>query len=65
MVKDRLRGVHMHELWMADYPYRSFFKLLSGIGYKGYCNAEIDDNPDPIRLMKYYRALFLAYQDAI
>jgi sugar phosphate isomerase/epimerase len=65
LLKDRLRGVHMHELWMADYPYRQLFKLLVGIGYKGYCNAEIDGNQDPIRLLKYYRALFLAYQDAI
>ena len=65
LLKDRLRGVHMHELWMADYPYRQLFKLLSGIGYKGYCNAEIDGNADPVRFLKYYRALFLAYQDAI
>ncbi len=65
LLKDRLRGVHMHELWMADYPYRQLFKLLSANGYKGYCNAEIDGNPDPVRFLKYYRALFLAYQDAI
>ena len=65
LLKDRLRGVHMHEMWMADYPYRQLFKLLAGIGYKGYCNAEIDGNPDPVRFLKYYRALFLAYQDAI
>ena len=65
LLKDRLKGVHMHELWLAEYPYRQLFKLLSGIGYKGYCNAEIDGNPDPIRFLKYYRALFLAYQDAI
>jgi sugar phosphate isomerase/epimerase len=65
LVKDRLRGVHMHELWTPEYPFRQLFKLLTGIGYKGYCNAEIDGNPDPIRFMKYYKALFLAYQDAI
>jgi sugar phosphate isomerase/epimerase len=65
LVKDRLRGVHMHETWMPEYPYRQLFKLLSGIGFKGYCNAEIDGNPDPVRFLKYYRALFLAYQDAI
>lgn len=65
LIKDRLKGVHMHELWEAEYPYRQFFKLLSEAGYKGYCNAEIDGNQDPIRLMKYYRALFLAYQDAL
>ncbi len=65
LLKDRIRGVHMHELWMADYPYRQLFKLLSAAGYKGYCNAEIDGNSDPVRFLKYYRALFLAYQDAI
>jgi sugar phosphate isomerase/epimerase len=65
LLKDRLRGVHMHEMWMPEYPYRQLFKLLSGIGYKGYCNAEIDGNPDPVRFLRYYRALFLAYQDAI
>jgi sugar phosphate isomerase/epimerase len=65
LLKNRIRGVHMHELWMADYPYRQLFRLLSESGYKGYCNAEIDGNPDPVRFLKYYRALFLAYQDAI
>lgn len=65
ILKDRIKGVHMHELWMADYPYRQLFRLLSSLGYKGYCNAEIDGNPDPVRFLKYYRALFLAYQDAI
>jgi len=65
LLKDRIKGVHMHELWMADYPYRQLFKLLSANGFKGYCNAEIDGNPDPVRFLKYYRALFLAYQDAI
>lgn len=65
LIKDRIKGVHMHELWDAEYPYRQFLKLLAESGYKGYCNAEIDGNNDPIRLMKYYRALFLAYQDAL
>ncbi len=64
-IKDRIKGVHMHELWEEDYPYRQFFSLLSGIGFKGYCNAEIDGSQDPIRLMRYYKALFLAYQNAI
>jgi sugar phosphate isomerase/epimerase len=64
LVKDRLTGVHMHELW-EDYPYREFFQLLAGMGYKGYCNAEISGNADPIRLLKYYKALFLSLQNAV
>lgn len=64
-VKDRIRNIHMHELWDEEYPYREFFRLLKQAGYQGYCDAEIPASCEPIRLMKYYRALFLAYQNAI
>jgi sugar phosphate isomerase/epimerase len=64
-VKDRIKGVHMHELTEEKYPYRLFFKLLSDSGYKGYCNAEVDQSCEPVRFMKYYRALFLALQNAL
>ena len=64
MVKDQIRGIHMHELH-SEYPYRAFFKLLRESGYKGYCNAEISESCEPIRLMQYYRTLFFAFQDEI
>lgn len=64
MVKDRIRGIHMHELH-SDYPYRAFFKLLRESAYEGYCNAEISESCEPIRLMHYYRTLFFAFQDEI
>jgi sugar phosphate isomerase/epimerase len=64
-VKDRIRNIHMHELWDEGYPYREFFRLLKQAGYQGYCDAEIPASAEPIRLMKYYRALFLAYQNVI
>jgi sugar phosphate isomerase/epimerase len=64
MIKDRIRGVHLHEL-TSDYPYRAFLKLLRESGYKGYCNAEIDTSCEPIRLMNYYRTLFLTFQNEI
>jgi sugar phosphate isomerase/epimerase len=63
-VKDRIRNVHMHDL-SDDYPYRKLFQLLRQSGYQGYCDAEIAESPEPVRLMKYYRTLFLALQDAI
>lgn len=65
LVKDRIKGVHMHELFNPEYPYRSFFKLLADSGYKGYCNAEVEQSCEPVIFMKYYRALFLALQNAI
>jgi sugar phosphate isomerase/epimerase len=64
MIKDRIRGVHLHEMY-DEYPYRQFFSLLRESGYNGYCNAEISGSSDPIRVMKYYRALFLALQNEI
>jgi sugar phosphate isomerase/epimerase len=65
LVKDRIRGVHMHDLFNREYPYRSFFKLLSDSGYTGYCNAEVEASCEPVIFMKYYRDLFLALQNAI
>ena len=64
-VKDRIRNIHLHSLYNEDYPYRKLFQLLKASGYQGYCDAEIPASCEPIRLMKYYRALFLAYQNAI
>ena len=64
MIKDRIRGVHLHELH-SDYPYRDFLKLLRESGYEGYCNAEINASSEPVRLMHYYRTLFLAFQNEI
>lgn len=64
MVKNRIRGVHMHELY-SNYPYRDFLQLLRDSSYKGYCNIEISESSDPIRLMHYYRTLFLALQNEI
>jgi sugar phosphate isomerase/epimerase len=62
-VRDRIHNVHLHELW-EDYPYRRLFELLRQAGYQGYCDAEIPESAEPVRLMKYYRATFLALQNA-
>lgn len=64
-VKNLIRNVHLRDLY-NDYPWRLFFSLLSKSGYKGYLDAEVpESDEDPIRFMKYYRALFLALQDAV
>ena len=65
-VKDRIKGVHMHELWNPEYPYRLFFKLLAESGFENYCNCEIGrESCEPLEFMTYYKGLFLALQDAI
>lgn len=65
-VKDRIRGVHIHDLHDPSYPYRHFFRLLSDSGFKGYCNAEVGRvSCEPVEFMKTYKGLFLALQNAI
>ena len=64
LVKDKIRLLHITELWReayGEYPYRELFSLLKGINYKGFCCAEVAGSPEPERFMKFYRALFLAY----
>ncbi|UCG47750.1 MAG: TIM barrel protein [Phycisphaerales bacterium] len=65
LVKSRIRNIHMHRLHDEKYPYRRLFELLRRADYPGYCDAEIPESCEPIELMKYYRALFLAYQNVI
>ena len=54
--------VHMRDLTDEKYPWRELFALLDGIGYDGFTLAEIPDSPDPERVMRYFRSLWLAYQ---
>jgi len=65
LLAEKIHFVHMRDLFVEEYPWRKFLSLLNGIGYTGYCCAEIPASTDPLRVMKYYRALFLAYQDRL
>ena len=51
--------VHITELW-SDYPWQRLFQLLTAANYDGFCQAEIPESADSVRLMRYYRALWLA-----
>jgi len=55
-----LRHVHLHDL--ADpFPYCELFHFLVGMGYDGYTVAELPESSDPMRLLRYFRALWQAY----
>jgi sugar phosphate isomerase/epimerase len=58
LLKPWLRNVHINELWKPEYPWRELFGLLKASGYNRYTLAEIPETTDPIRLMRYYRALW-------
>jgi sugar phosphate isomerase/epimerase len=56
---DRLGDViHIHDLFDARYPYGELFKLLTARGYRGWCLSESPATSDPLKVMRYYRALF-------
>jgi sugar phosphate isomerase/epimerase len=62
LLKDKIFSVHMTDLFQEEYPYRKLLAGLNEINFKGFCLAEIPPSADPVRVMKYYRALWLAYQ---
>jgi len=62
LLKDKIFSVHMTDLFLEDYPYRKLLTRLNEIAFSGFCLAEIPSSADPVRVMRYYRALWLAYQ---
>jgi len=65
LVKQKIHFVHMRDLFLEEYPWRKLLNLLLDSGYRGFCCAEIPESSDPVRVMNYYRGLFLAYQNVI
>jgi sugar phosphate isomerase/epimerase len=62
LLKDKIFSVHVGDLFQENYPYRKLLTRLNEIHFTGFCLAEIPASSDPVRVMKYYRALWLAYQ---
>ncbi|HEV8542421.1 MAG TPA: sugar phosphate isomerase/epimerase [Verrucomicrobiae bacterium] len=61
-VKDRIFSVHMRDLYLGEYPFRRLLTRLNQIDFRGFCLAEIPESSDPLRVMRYFRALWLSYQ---
>ncbi|MDA0747819.1 MAG: sugar phosphate isomerase/epimerase [bacterium] len=62
LLKKEISLVHINEIHKAEYPWRELFGLLKAETYTGYTLAEIPSSPEPERLLRYYRALWEAYQ---
>jgi sugar phosphate isomerase/epimerase len=65
LVKDKIFTVHMRDLYLDEYPFRKLLARLNEVGFTGFCLAEIPESSDPVRVMKYFRGLFLAYQNLL
>jgi sugar phosphate isomerase/epimerase len=64
LVAPKIHEVHLHDLTDEQYPWRELFALLDARGYEAYTLAEIPESKDPDRVLRYYRALWKAYQPA-
>ena len=62
LLKNQIGQIHMRDLFLEEYPWRKLLTSLSEMKFSGYCFAEIPESTDPMRVLKYYRGLFRAYQ---
>jgi sugar phosphate isomerase/epimerase len=65
LVKNKIFTVHMRDLYLEEYPFRRLLSRLNESDFTGYCLAEIPQSSDPVRVMKYFRGLWLAYQSLL
>src|SRR3982751_6519977 len=62
LVKNQIGQVHMRDLMLEEYPWRKLITSLADMKFQGYCFAEIPESTDPVRVLKYFRGMFRAYQ---
>ena len=62
LVAKQIDMVHLHDLTDAAYPWRELFAALNQSGYHGFTLAESGESTDPVRVLRYFKALWLAYQ---
>jgi len=65
LLKNKIFTVHMRDLYLDEYPFRKLLAGLNEAGFAGYCLAEIPESKDPLRVMRYFRSLWLAYQNLL
>ena len=63
LLKNQIGQVHMRDLMLEEYPWRKLIANLAQMNFQGYCFAEIPESADPVRVLKYFRGMFRAYQN--
>ena len=63
LLEHQIGQVHMRDLTVEEYPFRKLIGNLSRMNFQGYCFAEIPESTDPIRVLRYFRGMFRAYQN--
>ena len=62
LLKSQIGQIHMRDLMLEEYPWRKLITNLAQMNFQGYCFAEIPESADPVRVLKYFRGMFRAYQ---
>ena len=62
LLKTQIGQIHMRDLMLEEYPWRKLISNLAEMKFEGYCFAEIPESTDPVRVLKYFRGMFRAYQ---
>jgi sugar phosphate isomerase/epimerase len=62
LLKNQIGQIHMRDLMLEEYPWRKLIGNLVEMNFPGYCFAEIPESADPVRVLKYFRGMFRAYQ---
>jgi len=63
LLKDQIGQIHMRDLYLEEYPFRALISNLAAMNFQGYCFAEIPESSDGVRVLRYFRGLFRAYQN--
>jgi len=64
LLKGQIGQVHMRDLFLEEYPWRALITNLAAMNFQGYCFAEIPESADGVRVLRYFKALFRAYEKA-
>ena len=62
LLKNQIGQVHMRDLFLEEYPFRALITNLVAMNFEGYCFAEIPESTDGVRVLRYFKGLFRAYQ---
>jgi sugar phosphate isomerase/epimerase len=65
LLKNKIFSVHMRDLYLDEYPFRKLLTGLNQLNFHGFTLAEIPESTDPLRVMRYFRSLWLAYQNLL
>src|SRR6185503_12851010 len=63
LLKNQIGQVHMRDLFLEEYPFRALISNLAAMNFQGYCFAEIPESTDAMRVLRYFKGLFRAYQN--